>query len=67
MRELYENNIRRTRLSAFIEQWHNAQVDNQGIPFIYPCEVDKTMRRKDGPCYKGCEECRAEFWTQEVD
>lgn len=64
---MYENNIRRMRLSAFIEQWPNAQVDNQGILFIYPCEVDKTMCRKDGPCYKGCEECRAEFWTQEVD
>nr|DAK99525.1 MAG TPA: hypothetical protein [Caudoviricetes sp.] len=34
---MYENNLRRTRLSAFIEQWPNAQVDNQGILFIYPC------------------------------
>lgn len=58
---MYENNIRRTRLSAFIEQWSNAQVDNQGILFIYPCEVAETMRRKDGPCYRGCEEFRAEF------
>lgn len=64
---MYENNPHRTRLSAFIEQWPNAQVYNQGILFIYPYEVDKTMRRKDGPFYKGCEECRAEFWTKEVD
>lgn len=56
----------KTRLSVFKEQWPNANIDNQGIPFIYPCDVDKTIRRKDGPCYKGCEECRAEFWTQEV-
>lgn len=57
----------KTHQDVFMERWPNAQVDNQGILFIYPCDVDKTMRRKDGPCYKGCEECRAEFWAQEVE
>ena len=61
-----DENSTKTRLNVFLELYPNAQVDNQGIPFIYPCELDKTMRRKDGPCYIGCEECRAEFWTQEV-
>lgn len=58
---------RKTRQNLVLKQWPNAQVDNQGILFIHPCELDKTMRRKDGPCYKGCEECRAEFWGQEVN
>lgn len=61
-----EKNTRKTRQSVFMEHYPNVNVDNQGIPFIYPCDVDKTIRRKDGPCYKGCEECRAEFWTQKV-
>lgn len=62
-----DENSSKTRVNVFLELYPNAQVDNQGIPFIYPCDLDKTMRRKDGPCYKGCEECRAEFWMQKVE
>lgn len=62
-----QENPQKTRQDLVLEQWPNAQVDNQGILFIYPCELDKTMRRKDAPCCKGCEECRAEFWGQGVN
>ena len=62
-----QENPRKTRQDLVLEQWPNAQVDNQGILFIYPCELDKTMHKKDEPCCKGCEECRAEFWGQGVN
>ena len=62
-----DENYQKIRMRAFLELYPNAQVDNQGIPFIYPCELDKTMRRKDDLCYVGCEECRAEFWRQKVE
>lgn len=62
-----KENPSKTRQDVFMEQWPNAQVDRQGILFMYPCEVDKTMRKKDVPCYIGCQECRAEFWAQEVE
>lgn len=58
---------RKTRQDVFLEQWPNVKIDNQGILLIDPCDLDNTMRGKDKDCYKGCHECRCEFWMQEVE
>lgn len=59
---------RKTRQSVFLEQWPNAEFDCKGVIAIDPCDVDKTMRGKDGDCYRGkCDNCRREFWRQEVE
>lgn len=59
---------RKTRQSVFLEQWPNAEFDCQGVIAIDPCDVDKTMHGKDGDCYNGnCDDCRREFWLQEVE
>lgn len=59
---------RKTRQDCFLEQWLNAELDCQGVIAIDPCDIDKTMRRKDNGCYNGdCEDCRREFWMQEVE
>ena len=58
----------KTRQGVFLEQYPNAESDHQGILIIYPCDVDKTMRGKDGDCYNcNCDDCRAQFWGQEVE
>lgn len=58
----------KTRQSVFLEQWPNAEFDCQGVIAIDPCDVDKTMHGKDGDCYNGnCDDCRREFWSQEVE
>ena len=58
---------RKTRQDVFLEQWPNAEIDCQGVIAIDPCDIDKTARGKSGNCYHDdCDECRLEFWTQEV-
>ena len=56
---------RKTRQSAFLEMFPNADVDATGVLFISPCKIDKTLH---GPlCKPGCGDCRREFWMQEVE
>lgn len=55
---------RKTRQSAFLEQWPNASVNEDGMLFC-PKTVDTAHF-----CYckdKGCGNCRREFWMQEVE
>lgn len=59
---------RKTRQSAFLEQWPNAELDCQGVIAVDPCDVDKTMHGEDGDCYNGkCDDCRREFWGKVVE
>lgn len=58
---------RKTRQDLFLEQWPNAEIDCQGVIVIDPCDIDKTTFPKEGGCYNvNCDECRREFWMQEV-
>lgn len=68
LQDWIDEHPRKTRQSVFLEQWPNAELDCQGVIAIDPCDVDKTMHRKDGDCYNGnCDDCRRKFWTQEVE
>lgn len=59
---------RKTRQSAFLEQWPNAELDSNGVIVIDPCDINKTIYREDNGCYNNnCDDCRREFWTQEVE
>ena len=59
---------RKTRQSAFLEQWPNAELDSNDVIVIDPCDIDKTIYRKDNGCYNNnCDDCRREFWMQEVE
>ena len=63
-----EEHPRKTRQSEFLKQWPKAEFDCQGVIAIDPCDVDKTMHGEDGNCYNGnCDDCRFEFWLQEVE
>lgn len=56
---------RKTRQSAFLKMFPNADVDATGVLFISPCKIDKTLH---GPlCKPSCDGCRREFWMQEVE
>lgn len=55
---------RKTRQSVFLEQWPNASVNEYGILFC-----PKTVNSAH-VCYckdKGCDDCRRDFWGQEVE
>lgn len=58
-----KENPRKTRQSVFLEQWPNAKTGN-GVLFC-PKNVDTEFR-----CcvtVKMCNDCRREFWSQEVE
>lgn len=56
---------RKTRQSVFLEQWPEAQRnDDDGILFC-PKTVDTTFRCD--AIFKKCRDCRREFWMQEVE
>ena len=55
----------KTRQSVFLEQWPEAQRnDDDGILFC-PKTVDTTFRCD--AIFKKCRDCRREFWMQEVE
>ena len=60
---------RKTRQSAFLEQWPNAKIRKDGILDIFPCVVC-TTKRKNNNCESvafSCVNCSREFWMQEVE
>lgn len=60
----------KTRQSEFLEQYPEARVDKYGIPSICPINIAKNHRDEDCRCadpMENCNECRREFWMQEVE
>lgn len=60
---------RKTRQSVFLEQWPEAQIDDNGAIYVCPNKVSTAYRDAYGGCAKtniSCPDCRREFWMQEV-
>ena len=61
-------NPRKTRQSVFLEQWPEAELDNNGVIALCPSRVSTVYRNNVGPCAElKCSNCRREFWMQEVE
>ena len=61
---------RKTRKSVFLEQWPEAIIDAFGELQICPMVISAAHRDSDGGCknpYDRCDNCRREFWMQEVE
>ena len=61
---------RKTRQSVFLEQWPEAWTYADGVLSICPNKVADWHRGAAGECIDGakmCEDCRREFWMQEVE
>ena len=60
----------KTRQSEFLKQWPDAEIGDDGLPSVAPCQLYKDIEEKDenGVCCKncGCAECRRDFWLKEV-
>ena len=60
----------KTRQSEFLKQWPDAEIGDDGLPSVAPCQLYKDMEEKDenGVCCKncGCAECRHDFWLKEI-
>ena len=58
----------KTRQGVFLEQWPDADRDNKGVIAICPKYVDRSATcARDKTIFKMCEDCRREFWMQEVE
>lgn len=59
---------RKTRQDVFLEQWPEAQIDEDGILLVCPKFVSAEYRNRNyGDCEgMNCIDCRMEFWRQEV-
>lgn len=58
----------KTRQSVFLEQYPNAKVDvNNGALSVYPCYIEQGMENTNYCNSISCEDCRREFWMQEVE
>ena len=61
----------KTRQSEFLKKWPDAEIGDDGLPSIAPCQLYKDVEEKDenGVCCKncGCAECRRDFWLKEIE
>ena len=63
-------NPRKTRQSVFLEQYPGARVRTEGVLSICPALISPAYRGDDGGCadpVTPCDNCRREFWMQEVE
>ena len=60
----------KTRQSEFLKQWPDAEISDDGLPSIAPCQLD--VRWIHGESQKDCEnrgvcnKCRCDFWLKEI-
>lgn len=61
----------KTRQSEFLKQWPDAEISDDGLLSIAPCQLD--VRLIHGKSQKDCEDrgvcnkCRRDFWLKEIE
>lgn len=59
---------RKTRQSVFLEQWPEAEIDENGDLMLCPITVSADRRNRHDDCTTlKCTNCRREFWMREVE
>ena len=59
---------RKTLQSVFLEQYPEAEIDEQGYLPLCPRRISADCRNRYGLCTKRlCSDCCREFWMQEVE
>ena len=61
----------KTRQSEFLKQWPDAEIGEDGLPSIAPCQLNVELLQRESPddCEgRGvCDKCRRDFWLKEVE
>ena len=61
----------KTRQSEFLKQWPDAEIGDDGLPSVAPCQLD--VRFNHGESQDDCEErgvcskCRRDFWLKGIE
>lgn len=61
---------RKTRQDVFLEQWPDAELDDDGVLKISTCYVSRAHEKDGNRCddpTRDCQDCRREFWMEEVE
>ena len=60
----------KTRQSEFLKQWPDAEISDDGLPSIAPCQLDVRWIHGESPedCESRgvCGKCRCDFWLKEI-
>ena len=60
----------KTRQSVFLEQYPEARISTHGVLLLCPCPISASHRNAAGGCatiVRRCDDCRKEYWMQEVE
>lgn len=61
---------RKTRQSVFLEHYPEASISTHGVLLVCPCPISASHRNAAGGCAtigRRCDDCRKEYWMQEVE
>lgn len=61
---------RKTRQSVFLEHYPEASISKHGVLLVCPCPISASHRNANGGCAtigRRCDDCRKEYWMQEVE
>ena len=60
----------KTRQSEFLKMWPDAEIGDDGLPSIAPCQLNVELLQCESQedCEKRgvCGECRCDFWLKEI-
>ena len=60
----------KTRQSEFLKQWPDAEISDDGLPAIAPCQLNVELLQCESQedCEKRgvCGKCRCDFWLKEI-
>ena len=60
----------KTRQSEFLKMWPDAEISDDGLPSVAPCQLDVRLihdESKEDCRYRGvCGKCRLDFWLKEI-
>ena len=61
----------KTRQSEFLKQWPNAEISDDGLPIVAPCQLNVELPQcesQEGCEDRGvCDKCRRDFWLKEIE
>ena len=60
----------KTRQSEFLKQWPDAEISDDGLPSVAPCQLNIELlqceSREDCEKRGVCGKCRDDFWLKEI-
>ena len=61
----------KTRQSEFLKMWPDAEISDDGLPAIAPCQLNVELLQCESQedCEKRgvCGKCRCDFWLKEIE